>query len=204
MVNCLRDGGAIRFATASFSANETIRIKNNVSIESVAEGKTTFACNAKPVFEIRSVRRRRPENGDGCVRRRAAAVVISNIAVEQCELDGVDAPLVVGPGATATLRSVAFLNNANGEGASSIKAMAGSSVTIEDSEIRDCSGELGTVVLSNASSLTVRNSTFSDNRVNNSDHGGGVFLIQVRSLLRSSPRKDRRRCRVRRRRRPWP
>ena len=126
-----------------------------------------------------------------CVHRRAAAVVISNIVVEQCELDGVDAPLVVGPDALATLRSVAFLNNANGKGASSIKAMAGSSVTIEHSEIRDCSGELGTVVLSNASSLTVRNSTFSDNRVNNSDHGGGVFLIQVRPLLISSPRKDR-------------
>ena len=68
-------------------------------------------------------------------------------------------------------------------------AMAGSSVTIEDAEFRDNGGELGTVVLSNASNLTVRNSTFSDNRVNNSEHGGGVFLIQVYSAICSSPKR---------------
>ena len=110
---------------------------------------------------------------------RKARVDIVDVVIEECVLDSADAPLVVGCDAAVTVKSSRFLRNANSRGASSIKAMTGSSVTIEDSEFRDNRGELGNVILSDASSLTVRNSTFANNSASNSERGGGVFRIQV-------------------------
>ena len=113
---------------------------------------------------------------------RRATVDISDITIGECELNSTEAPIVIDAGSNVTLRSTKFFRNKNDVGPSAIKVLDGSSIAIDDCEFRSNRGSLGTVVLTNASSLVVSSSIFSDNRVSNSELGGGVFLIQVYSV----------------------
>ena len=62
LVDCLQEGGALRFDTLSFSPSETIRIEKSISVSSVAEQKLAVACDGRPVFDIRSDLYRRPQS----------------------------------------------------------------------------------------------------------------------------------------------
>ena len=62
LVDCLQEGGALRFDTSSFSPSETIRIEKSISVSSVAEQKLAVACDGRPVFDIRSDLHRRPQS----------------------------------------------------------------------------------------------------------------------------------------------
>ena len=111
--------------------------------------------------------------------RGRATVEISGIRVRKCELQSADAPITVDSGSTVILRTSEFFRNTNGEGSSGIKVLDESSITIEDCTFRENQGASGTVVLKNASSLTVSGSNFTANSATSSTNGGGVFFIQV-------------------------
>ena len=113
---------------------------------------------------------------------RRATVDISDVLIEECRLNSTGAPIVVDSGSNVTFRSSKFFRNANEAGPSVIEVLDASSIAIEDCEFRSNRGHLGTVVLTNASSLVVSGSSFSKNAATNPEKGGGVFLIQVRPL----------------------
>ena len=183
IVDCLTPGGIIQFATERFSVDETIKIHKNVSITSIARKKTSFICNGQPVFDIRSTFPQAKLAERQVCRR--ATVDISDITIGECEVNSTEAPIVIDAGSNVTLRSAKFFRNTNDVGPSAIKVLDGSSIAIDDCEFRSNRGSLGTVFLSNASSLVVSTSSFLKNTATNPEAGGGVFLIQV--IILSQP-----------------
>ena len=111
--------------------------------------------------------------------RGRATVDLSGIRIRECELQSADAPIIIDSGSTVIFRSTEFFRNTNGEGSSGIKALDESSIIIEDCEFLENRGASGTVVLENASSLTVSGSNFTGNNATSTENGGGVFSIQV-------------------------
>ena len=179
VVECLSAGAIIRFATERFSVGETIRIDKDISITSTHRKRTSIACNEQPVFDIRSTPSLIRRVIISCVCRGRATVDISGIRIRKCELQSADAPIIIGSGSTVNLRSIEFFRNTNDEGTSGIRALDESSITIEDCEFLENQGASGTVVLENASSLTVSGSNFTGNKATSTENGGGVFSIQV-------------------------
>ena len=131
-----------------------------------------------------------------------------NLRIRDCQLDSEEAPVVVRSQSNVTFASVRFEDNVNQQGSAAISANQASTVTIQDSSFlgnagrtasavragRDCrveiagsefefqSGRNSTLVLMNARSLTISDSTFRNNTARR--QAGGAINIMVTPLVR--------------------
>eukprot|EP00210_Caulerpa_lentillifera_P003717 g3550.t1 len=191
IIQCLEEQGSLTFEVSKIDL-ENIRIERSISIKGSPDFSTSITCMDGPIFSISS-----------------NEVIISNLVINDCRLEDIDAPVVLRTNSSLELNSVNFTNNVNAAGSAVLRMERSSKLVISDSTFlrnygvaanvlsadpgcdidisrslfRGNGGEGSTLSITDGSLLTITNSRFVNNQAS---HGGGVFRIQSSADERSS------------------